>query len=422
MKILHLLSQRPELTGSGMYVQAVVRQAALRGHENVLVAGIPDGPAPALEVIDGSKCAFVRFGGGGLPFPVVGMSDVMPYRSTRFSDLTPEDVEAYEDAFASVLTRVVTDFSPDIIHSHHLWQVSALARKLFPGIPMVTSCHGTDLRQFETCPRLAERVLGPCGGIDEVMALTRTQAEKIASLYHMPKECIHVVGGGYDESRFAPAEKPSPPPVEILYAGKLSLAKGVPWLLKSLTRLTDLPWRLHLAGSSNGAEKDLCHALAETLGDRVVFHGMLSQNELADLMKQSHLFVLPSFFEGLPLVLLEALACGCRLVATSLPGVREVLGDTGGEFIRLVDLPPLETVDAPSAADEPQLEALLSETLREQILTAMKTPEIDMASAKQILAPYTWSGVFARIERVYEKQVIGHRGIGKKNMPPAARG
>jgi len=403
MKILHLLSQRPELTGSGMYVQAVMRQAALRGHENFLVAGIPDGPAPDLEVIDGSTCAFVRFGGGGLPFPVVGMSDVMPYPNTRFSDLTPEDVDAYEEAFALELTRVVEDFSPDIIHSHHLWLVSALARKLFPEIPMVTSCHGTDLRQFETCPNLAGLVLGHCGGVNGVMALTRTQAEKIASLYNMPKERIHVVGGGYDEERFSPVEKASTPPVEILYAGKLSLAKGVPWLLKSLTRLTDLPWRLHLAGSSNGAEKELCHALAENLGDRVVFHGMLPQDDLAGLMKKSHLFVLPSFFEGLPLVLLEALASGCRLVATSLPGVRELLGEPTDDLFRIINLPPLETVDSPYAADEERLEERFAEALRGQICRIMENPTIDMASAQKILAPYTWPGVFDRIERVYEK-------------------
>ncbi len=403
MKILHLLSQRPELTGSGMYVQAVMRQAALRGHENFLVAGIPDGPAPDLEVIDGSTCAFVRFGGGGLPFPVVGMSDVMPYPNTRFSDLTPEDVDAYEEAFALELTRVVEDFSPDIIHSHHLWLVSALARKLFPEIPMVTSCHGTDLRQFETCPNLAGLVLGHCGGVNGVMALTRTQAEKIASLYNMPKERIHVVGGGYDEERFSPVEKASTPPVEILYAGKLSLAKGVPWLLKSLTRLTDLPWRLHLAGSSNGAEKELCHALTENLGDRVVFHGMLPQDDLAGLMKKSHLFVLPSFFEGLPLVLLEALASGCRLVATSLPGVRELLGEPTDDLFRIINLPPLETVDSPYAADEERLEERFAEALRGQICRIMENPTIDMASAQKILAPYTWPGVFDRIERVYEK-------------------
>ena len=43
MKILHLLSQRPEATGSGIYIQAMIREAARRGHENFLLAGVPRG-------------------------------------------------------------------------------------------------------------------------------------------------------------------------------------------------------------------------------------------------------------------------------------------------------------------------------------------------------------------------------------------
>lgn len=407
MKILHLISQRPERTGSGMYVQAVIREAQRKGHENYLVAGVPDGPLPDLSGIGRERCAFVRFDGGDLPFPVVGMSDVMPYRSHRFSALLPGEIEAYEAAFSGVLTRAVAAFSPDLIHSHHLWLVSAYLRDLFPDIPVVTSCHGTELRQVALCPHLWERVRPSCARIDGVLALTRTQAGKIASLYGVPTERLHVVGGGYDEGRFVPEAKPAPPPVEILYAGKLSRAKGVLWLLRSLLRLTDLPWRLHLAGSGIGTEGDLCHNLAEGLGERVVFHGMLSHGDLAALMKRCHLFVLPSFFEGLPLVLLEALASGCRLVATSLPGVREVLGETAEAFIRLVDLPPLETVDAPYAADEPRLEAALAETLRKQVLGVMKTPACDAVAVRRILSPYTWSGVFERIERVYG-EVIGN--------------
>ena len=41
MRILHLLSQRPEATGSGIYIQAMIREAARRGHENFLLAGAP---------------------------------------------------------------------------------------------------------------------------------------------------------------------------------------------------------------------------------------------------------------------------------------------------------------------------------------------------------------------------------------------
>lgn len=404
MKILHLISQRPELTGSGMYLQAVIREASRRGHENCLLAGIPDGGQPEMGGIGKQRCLFVRFDGGDLPFPVVGMSDVMPYRSHRFSALLPREVEAYETVFAAKLTEAVAAFSPDIIHSHHLWLVSALSRTLFPDIPMVTNCHGTDLRQMACCPHLAERVVEPCGRIDGVMALTRIQAEQIASLYPIAPSKIHVVGGGYDDTLFFPGRKGSPPPVEILYAGKLSRAKGVPWLLTSLARIDGLAWRLHLAGGGSGPEKERCIELAGKLGDRVVIHGALTHGALSDLMKRCHLFVLPSFFEGLPLVLLEALACGCRLVATDLPGVREVFGDADGPMIRLVPLPPLERVDAPYAADEADLEARLAETLRDQILEAMKSPEIRLERAQELLAPHTWSGVFDRIERVYHVQ------------------
>ena len=402
MKILHLISQRPELTGSGMYLQAVMREATRCGHENFLVAGIPGGAVPALPGVDGARCLFVSFDGEAIPFPVVGMSDVMPYKSRRFSELYPEEMATYEAAFSDTLTQAVSTFAPDMIHSHHLWVMSALARDLFPDIPMVTSCHGTDLRQFQTCPHLAMRVGDACRRMDGVLALTRSQAEQISTLYRISLSKIHVVGGGYDEGMFSPAVKESPPPVEILYAGKLSRAKGVPWLLRSLVRVMDLPWCLHLAGQGVGPEALCCRALAEKLGGRVVFHGALSHGALSSLMKRSHLFVLPSFFEGLPLVLLEALACGCRLVATSLPGVCEVLGQSGGEWVHLVDLPPLERVDAPYAADEAWLEESLAVSLRGQLSSILASSGGEVSLASEILAPHTWTGVFHRIQRAYE--------------------
>jgi len=62
---------------------------------------------------------------------------------------------------------------------------------------------------------------------------------------------------------------------------------------------------------------------------------------------------LPSFYEGLPLVLVEARACGCRLVATDLPGIRERLLPVLGDELALVELPRLTGVDKPVAADLP---------------------------------------------------------------------
>ena len=56
-------------------------------------------------------------------------------------------------------------------------------------------------------------------------------------------------------------------------------------------------------------------------------------------MRRSTVCVLPSFYEGLPLVLVEALACGCRLVATDLPGVVDELAPRIGAALELVELP-----------------------------------------------------------------------------------
>ena len=85
---------------------------------------------------------------------------------------------------------------PDIIHSHHLWLASAVARKLFPAIPMVTSCHSTDLRQFLQCPHLRDRVLPHCRKIDRVLALSGDQADKIRKPYRIDVRRTDIFVGG----------------------------------------------------------------------------------------------------------------------------------------------------------------------------------------------------------------------------------
>ncbi len=401
MKILHLLSQRPECTGSGVYLQNVIDLARRAGHQNMLLAGIPAGPSPCLPCLDGQESCYLTFSGGELPFPVAGMSDVMPYESSRFIDLDAEAIEEYQNAFAGKIAEAVSFFRPDIIHSHHLWLMTGTARLLLPDIPMVTTCHSTDLRQYINCPHLREKVTGPCRKIDRVMALSNDQVGRIEALYGIDPERIRVVGGGFNGTLFVEGEKQPVPPCEVVYAGKLSRSKGVPWLLRTIKRLDNLPLRLHLLGSGSGEEEEECQALAAELGGRVILHGRVSQQELAGLLGKSHLFILPSFYEGLPLVLLEALACGCRIVTTDLPGCRAIFGNSKSDLVELVALPPLEEVDKPFDKDWPQLEIMLAEAISRQVHRIMKgswpTPE----EIAELTSSYTWEEVFSRIEMVY---------------------
>lgn len=403
MKILHIISQRPEHTGSGIYLRALIREAAKKGHTSYMVAGVPRDAYPEMDTIPDENCRYVEFEGRDLPFPVVGMSDIMPYHSHRFSDLTPEQVTRYQSAFREKLSEAVELFAPDIIHSHHLWIMTALAQTLFPGHPLVASCHGTDLRQAVLCPDLAGPVITACSNLAGVTALSRIQAEQIAGDYGISSKKITIVGGGYNHKLFTAGNKSDSGLIDILYAGKLSRAKGVPWLLKSLEKIKTLPWHLHLAGSSSGPEYERCLFLAKRLSGKVTFHGLVDQSTLAGLMRKAHIFVLPSFFEGLPLVLLEALASGCRIISTDLPGVKEVFQTLTGDEVNLLRLPELESIDKPFVDDEAGLEDALAELLQHQIKAALDHPCINLTTHKDVLKRYTWKAVFDRIESVYKK-------------------
>ncbi|MBI9087866.1 MAG: glycosyltransferase family 4 protein [Desulfobacterium sp.] len=412
MKILHIISQMPDLTGSGKYLQALMGYCTENGHENGLVAAIQDDFLLESPSIKPDRIRYVRFKGPGLNFPIPGMSDVMPYPSSVFSTLTPEQLAKYEIAFKETIKGAVNEFQPDIIHSHHLWLVSSFAAEIAPQIPLVVSCHGTCLRQRALCPHLKEKPTLLSTRVGRIMALSQAQKQEILTTYPAAREKVDVVGAGFDDTLFTPGKKPMPPPVELLYAGKLSRSKGVPWLLRSLKSIRSLPWRLHLAGGGSGEEKALCVRLAKDLGEKVVLHGPLSHPDLADLMKRAHLFVLPSFFEGLPLVLMEALASGCSVVTTALPGTKEVLGHHDCNRISLLGLPELAAVDTPHEADMPLLEKTLATTLAKKIEAIVSKGVPDPGETASMAGACTWKQVFERIEEVYRKA----RGPGIRNQ------
>ena len=418
MKILHIISQAPDFTGSGKFIQQIIHQARAKGHQNFLVAGVQPGCSIPGELISKERSVFVRFGGKDLDFPIPGMSDAMPYESTVFSRMTAPELSAYQLVFQEKIKQALERFRPEIIHSHHLWMVSALARELAPDLPMVTTCHGTCLRQHEFCPDIGKTIRPSLQKINRIMALSNSQKREIMDLLWLPGDQtldqisdktrdetldrVPVMAGGYDHTLFQKGDKPMGPPVELVYAGKLCRAKGVPWLLKSLKKIGEMPFRLHLAGSGTGEEKQTCLDLAKSLGAKVIYHGPLSHGDLARLMGRCHLFVLPSFFEGVPLVLMEALACGCRLLTTDLPGVRDLLSPADGRMIRFFDLPPLKNRDTPHEPDEPDLEERLAMTLKGVISEILDAPQLDADFIDARSRPYTWDKVFARIESVYK--------------------
>jgi glycosyltransferase involved in cell wall biosynthesis len=256
---------------------------------------------------------------------------------------------------------------------------------------------------MELCPHLADHVRAGCSRIEAIAVLHRGHADTLEQCLRISSDRIHQVGAGYrDDLFFAPAAIPEP---ALLYIGKYSAAKGVPWLLDAFEKIsTRRPGlRLHVAGGGSGVEADTLRARMDRLAPTVVQHGQLSQPELADVARRSSVCVLPSFYEGLPLVLVEALACGCRLVATDLPGIVEELAPRLGDALTLVELPRLETIDQPHPDDLPAFVDRLEAALE----IALDAPPIGdpVQTMPEALAHFNWRAVYARVETVWKSLV-----------------
>lgn len=172
-------------------------------------------------------------------------------------------------------------------------------------------------------------------------------------------EKVHVIPYGVRLDRFQPAEPPPADSFEVLFAGQISLRKGVPYLLEAFARLRHPRKRLTLVGAM---QDDVRSLLPKMPTEHTEFLSSLPQAELAARMSRSHVLALPSVEEGLALVQGQAMACGCPVIATRATGAEDLFTDGVEGFI-------VEDRDVDAFAS--RLQRLADEPcLREQMSTA----------------------------------------------------
>ena len=396
MNILTVSAQKPDSTGSGVYLAETVRGFASQGHRVTVVCGVDADDNPSVPEADGLHA--VRFNTPGLPFPVVGMSDVMPYAATRYRDLTPRMVDQFKAAFAATVERAVRQAQPDLVICHHLYLLTALVAQMGLDCPVVAVCHNTDLRQMRSHGLERDFIRAGIQRLDGILALHDAQIPEIAQIYGVDPARIRVVGTGYNDAVFYPVEGLRDSGVtRAVYAGKIARAKGVNSLLACLGRLPFAPgtFELHLAGGHGVPEEyEEAVALAARAPYPVAFEGKLSQPDLARLYNESDIFVLPSFCEGLPLVVVEALACGCKVVVTDLPGLRPwVESQMPGAPVVYVEPPRMVGSDEPVGEDLPGFEERLAAALVEAAGMSRLTAE----QARACTGNLSWTSLAERV-------------------------
>lgn len=143
-------------------------------------------------------------------------------------------------------------------------------------------------------------------------------------------EKVHVIPYGVRLDKFRPSGTPPAESFNLLFAGGVSLRKGVPYLLEAFAQLRHPRKRLTVVGAIAPEMRALLGRLPT---ESVSFTGPLPQSELAKRMAASQALVLPSVEEGLALVQGQAMACGCPVIATAATGAEDLFTDGVEGFI-----------------------------------------------------------------------------------------
>ena len=182
-----------------------------------------------------------------------------------------------------------------------------------------------------------------------------SSAARRSFLQHgVPANKVHVIPYGVRLDQFTPA-RVAPPGGEfnVLFAGAVGLRKGVPYLLQAFAALRHPHKRLQIAGAVQAEIRPL---LGKLPTEGVEFLGSVSQPALAELMRRSHVLVLPSIEEGLALVQAQAMACSCSVLCSTSTGGEDLFTDDQEGFIVPPGDAPALTRRLQQLADDPQLQ------------------------------------------------------------------
>ena len=236
--------------------------------------------------------------------------------------------------------RAFRQSRPDVVHAHWLLPqglvVALLSLVAKKPPPVLVTSHGADLFALRSRPLTALKrfVARKSQGVAVVSKAMRDEASKQAI-----SDTAWVMPMGVDiERRFSPARHSEPDRNQLLFVGRLVEKKGVHLLIEAFARLKrDCPdAQLKIVGF--GPEKTKLEALVRDLGlsKEVCFSGPTAQSELPDLYRNAGVFVAPFIEaasgdqEGLGLVVVEALGCGCPVVLSDMPAARDAVEGISG--------------------------------------------------------------------------------------------
>ena len=288
-----------------------------------------------------------------------------------------------------VLPRITGKYRPKVIYTPWAYPdgfVTVLLGRLL-GIPVVVKVLGSDINELPTIAGVRPQIVWMLKHAAAVIAVSQDLAEKVIAL-GASKVSTQVIYDGVDPARFKPLNQQEcreklalgAKGKVIVYVGNLLKTKGCLDLVESFAQLKQLHPDALLVYVGKGdacAANIVAYAERAGLKDAVRLVGTQPHEVVASWMGAANVVVLPSYNEGVPNVLLEAMACGRPIVATCVGGIPEVVPDFAGILVLPGDI------------------AALTDALMKALVTKW-----DVAKITAHVSQFTWERNIAQLQAV----------------------
>ena len=296
-----------------------------------------------------------------------------------------------EYPFTPSLSQRIKLLNPDIIHAEsHLFlpSLQAVRKAREMGKPCIVTIHGVfaergpfvNFLQFAYMRTLGLEIFK---NANRIICLTRTDANEIIKI-GCPEKKIRIIPNAVDTEKFKPSKVRRDD--LIVWTGRFVPEKGIEYLIKAAKIVCENIRYCRFLLIGHGPLKQKILKLISEYGiERFVdIIGPLARDKIAKILKSATIFAFPSLREGMPLSVLEAMACGLPVIGSNVPGIKDIIID--GENGILV--PPRN----PEKLADAILTILNDRTLRQKI---------GQNARELILKKYSWEVVLDRIMETY---------------------
>lgn len=239
-------------------------------------------------------------------------------------------------SYVRMALRMAFDKDASIVHLHTAAdgsfkrnsQLTRLAKKF--GRKVIMHIHASRFKDFYSESQNKEKILNTLQRVDRLIVLSESWKEwfkgigvkedKITILHNITPEPTHMPEARKNDGR-----------IRFLFMGEIGQRKGVFDILRAIAaHREEAEGRIELVIGGNRNEQKLLDTIkAGGLDNIVRFEGWVSGEKKLRLLNEADVYILPSFNEGLPISILEAMSYGCPIISTPVGGIPEVVNNNG---------------------------------------------------------------------------------------------